>query len=418
MTQLQEAKKGEITKEMRKVAREEGIDPEDLREKIKRGLVVIPANRRHRGLKPIGIGKGLRVKVNVNIGTSPVRVDRKKEVEKLKMALEGGTDTIMDLSTGGDIDKIRRTLIKKCPCPFGTVPIYQAVVESKGLPFLTLDRYLQAFEKQARDGVDFATVHAGVTKRTIPLLKKRVIKSVSRGGSLLLKWMTYHGKENFLYQYFDRILEIAAEYDVTLSLGDGLRPGCLADATDKAQIEELKTLGELAKRARRAGVQVMIEGPGHIPLSEIEENVKLEKRYCHSAPFYVLGPLPTDIGAGYDHIGCAIGGALAGALGADFLCYVTPKEHIGLPEVEDVREGVVVTKLAAHIADIARGNKKAILRDKKMARARARVDWEEMGKYVLDQKRFWELVKKEFQKNPQLKKRKECSMCGPFCALS
>jgi len=418
MTQLQKAKRGNFTKEMRDVAREEGIGLEDLREKIKKGLVVIPANRRHRGLKPIGIGKGLRVKVNANIGTSPVRADRKKELEKLKMALEGGADTIMDLSTGGDIDKIRRTLIERCPRPFGTVPIYQAVVESKGLPFLTLDRYLQVFEKQARDGVDFATVHAGVTKRTIPLLKKRVMKSVSRGGSLLLKWMVYHGKENFLYQYFDKILEIAAEYDVTLSLGDGLRPGCLADATDKAQIEELKTLGELAERARRAGVQVMIEGPGHIPLNEIEENVKLEKRYCHSAPFYVLGPLPTDIGAGYDHIGCAIGGALAGAFGADFLCYVTAKEHIGLPDAEDVREGVVVTKLAAHIADIARGNKKAILRDKKMARARARIDWEEMGKYVLDRKRFWELVKKELQKNPQLKKRKECSMCGPFCALS
>jgi len=418
MTQLQRAKKGGFTKEMRAVARDEGIGLDNLRRKIKNGLVVVPANRRHRGLKPIGIGRGLRVKVNANIGTSPVRIDRKGEIEKLKMALEGGADAIMDLSTGGDIDKIRRALIEKCPRPFGTVPVYQAMVESKGVPFFTIDHYLRVFERQARDGVDFATVHAGTTKRTIPLLKKRIMRSVSRGGSLLLKWMTYHGKENPLYQDFDRILEIAAEYDVTLSLGDGLRPGCLADATDRAQIEELKILGELAERARRAGVQTMIEGPGHVPLNEIELNVKLEKRYCHSAPFYVLGPLPTDIGAGYDHIGCAIGGALAGALGADFLCYVTAKEHIGLPDAEDVREGVVVTKLAAHIADIARGNRKALSRDKKMARARARVDWEKMGEYVLDKKKFWDMVKKEFQKTPRVKKKKECSMCGPFCALS
>ncbi|PIS39745.1 MAG: phosphomethylpyrimidine synthase ThiC [Candidatus Nealsonbacteria bacterium CG08_land_8_20_14_0_20_38_20] len=316
-----------------------------------------------------------------------------------------------------NINEIRREIIKNCRLPLGTVPIYQALIEAGSVAAMDIENYLRVFEKQAKDGIDFATVHAGITKRTFPLLKKRIMKCVSRGGSFMLNWMKEHQRENFLYENFERILEIAREYDVTLSLGDGLRPGCLADATDAAQIQELKILGKLAQKAREMGVQVMIEGPGHIPLNEIEKNVQLEKRYCGNAPFYVLGPLPTDIAAGYDHISGAIGGALAGWKGADFLCYVTPMEHIGLPDVDDVREGVVVTKIAAHIADIAKGNKEAILRDYKMAKSRAKVNWQGMAKYVIDRKKFLELRRKECEKNPQLKKAKYCSMCGPFCVF-
>jgi phosphomethylpyrimidine synthase len=291
------------------------------------------------------------------------------------------------------------------------------MVESEGIKRLGIDGYLRVFEKHARDGVDFATIHAGVTRSVFPLIKKRVMKCVSRGGSFLLAWMKHHKKESFLYEHFDEILKIAREYDVTLSLGDGLRPGCIADATDKAQIQELRVLGKLARRARAAGVQVMIEGPGHIPLNDIEKNVLLEKKYCDQAPFYVLGPLPTDVAAGYDHIACAIGGALAGWKGADFLCYVTPKEHIGLPDVTDIREGVVITRIAAHIADIARGDKETISRDLKMARAREKVDWEKMSKYAIDPQRFIQLRMEECRKNPQLANAKYCSMCGPFCVF-
>lgn len=431
MTQIQAAKNKKRTKEMKIVAREEGVEPEKLRKRVAEGLIVIPANREHKNLKPIGIGSGLRVKVNANIGTSPIRGDLKTELKKLKVAIEAGADTIMDLSMTENkfsfrsfpnseiknIDEIRKEIIKNCEVPFGTVPIYQALVEAGRVAALDIENYLKVFEKQAKSGVDFATVHAGVTKSAFPLIKKRAMKCVSRGGSFMLNWMRFHQKENFLHQHFKRILEIARDYDVTLSLGDGLRPGCLADATDKAQIQELKILGKLAEKAKEFGVQVIIEGPGHIPLDEIELNVQLEKKYCKEAPFYVLGPLPTDIATGYDHIACAIGGALAGWKGADFLCYVTAKEHIGLPDVDDVREGVIVAKIAAHIADIARGNKTVVLRDNKMAQARAKVNWEEMAKYAIDRKKFLELRKKECQKNPQLKKAKYCSMCGPFCVF-
>ncbi len=417
ITQIEAAKNKKRTKEMIIIAREEKVRIEELRKKVAEGQVVIPANKEHKNLKPIGIGRGLRIKINANIGTSPIKSDLKTELKKLKAAIEAGADTIMDLSTTKNIDEIRREIIENCEVPFGTVPIYQALVEAGRVLALDIENYLKAFEKQAKDGVDFATVHAGVTKKAFPLIKKRMMRCVSRGGSFMLSWMKHHKKENFLYEHFERILEIAKEYDVTLSLGDGLRPGCLADATDEAQIQELKILGKLAKKARDFGVQVMIEGPGHIPLNEIELNVRLEKKYCKDAPFYVLGPLPTDIATGYDHIACAIGGALAGWKGADFLCYVTPKEHIGLPDVDDVREGVVVAKIAAHIADIARGNKEAILRNYKMAKARAKVNWEEMSKYAIDRKKFLELRKKECKKNPQLKKAKFCSMCGPFCVF-
>jgi len=417
MTQIQAAQKNKITKEMKIVARDEKIKPAQLKKKVAEGLIVIPVNKNHKNLKPIGIGSGLRIKINANIGTSPIKSDLRQELEKLKVALEAGADTIMDLSIGSNIDEIRKKIIKNCPVPLGTVPIYQAAIEDRRIEKMNIENYLKVFEKHAKDGIDFATVHAGVTRKAFPLIKKRLMKCVSRGGSFLLTWMKYHQKENFLYENFDQILKIAKEYDVTLSLGDGLRPGCLADATDQAQIQELKILGKLSQRAKEKRVQVMIEGPGHIPLQGIEKNVKLEKKYCQQAPFYVLGPLPTDIATGYDHLGCAIGGALAGWKGADFLCYVTPREHIGLPDINDVREGVVVTKIAAHIADIARGNKEAILRDYKMVKAREEVNWEEMLKHAIDPKKFIKLRKEECRKNPQLKKAKYCSMCGPFCVF-
>lgn len=417
MTQLQSATKNKITKEMKIVADNEGMNVNILKQRIAKGLVVIPANINHKHLKPIGIGFGLKTKVNANIGTSAIKSDLKTELKKLKVAIEAGADTIMDLSTGGNLNETRKEIIKNCPIPVGTVPIYQTVIEAGGVKQMNIGTYLRVFEKHAKDGVDFVTIHAGVTKKVIPLTKKRIMKCVSRGGSFLLAWMKYHRKENFLYEYFNEILKIAKKYDVTLSLGDGLRPGCIADATDKAQIQELKTLGKLAKKAKKSGVQVMIEGPGHIPLNEIEKNIILEKKYCNDAPFYVLGPLPTDIAAGYDHITGAIGGALAGWKGANFLCYITPKEHIGLPDINDIRNGVIVTKIAVHISDIAKGNKEAISRDLKMAKARANVNWNKMVKYVIDQKRFIELRMEECKKNPQLTKAKYCSMCGPFCVF-
>ena len=416
MTQLEIAKKGKISKEVVYVANQEGVNAEILAKNIVSGLVVIPANKKHSNLKPIGIGKGLTIKVNANIGASPLGLDLKIELEKLKVAIEAKADAIMDLTIARDsavIDRIRKAIIENCPLPLGTVPIYQAAIEAGGVDELTIENYLRVYEKQAKEGVDFTTVHAGVTQAALKLVKKRLMPVVSRGGSFLLHWMENKKKENFLYQHFNKILEIAREYDVTISLGDGLRPGCIADSTDEAQIYELRVLGELAQRARERGVQVMIEGPGHIPLSEIEKNVQLEKEICGNAPFYVLGPLPIDTAVGYDHIACAIGGALAGYWGANFLCYVTPKEHIGLPDVDDVRQGVVITKIAASIADLARGNKKAIAESKRMSVARKEFNWDEMLKYAIDSKRFKELIDRE----PRLKKG-GCSMCGDeFCAL-
>jgi len=312
-----------------------------------------------------------------------------------------------------DIDKVRNTIIENCPQPVGTVPIYQAVIASGNPHNMTIKTFLKIFEQHAREGVDFTTIHAGVTKISLGMIRKRLIPVVSRGGSFLLNWMAKNKKENFLYEYFDEILDIAKEYNVTISLGDGLRPGCIADSTDRAQVYELEVLGELALRARHKGVQIIIEGPGHIPLNEIKKNVELEKKICRGAPFYVLGPLPIDTAIGYDHIACSIGGALAGYFGADFLCYVTPKEHIGLPEIEDVRQGVVITKIAASIADIARGNKKAILQNKLMSKARKDLDWVKMREYAIDSKKF-----KEFLSETPRLKNGGCSMCGDkFCAL-
>jgi len=398
------------------IAKKEDIDIDRLKRNIASGLAVVLANKNHKNIKPIAVGKDLTVKVNANIGSSPADLDLKKELKKLKVAIEAGADTIMDLTVADnsvDVDKIRNTIIENCPQPVGTVPIYQAVIESGNPQNMTIKNFLKIFERNAKEGVDFTTVHAGVTKASLGMIRKRLIPVVSRGGSFLLNWMAKNNKENFLYEYFDEILDIAKEYNVTISLGDGLRPGCIADSTDRAQVYELEVLGELALKARHKGVQIIIEGPGHIPLNEIKKNVELEKKICRGAPFYVLGPLPIDTAIGYDHIACSIGGALAGYFGADFLCYVTPKEHIGLPEIEDVRQGVVITKIAASIADIARGNKKAILQNKLMSKARKDLDWVKMREYAIDSKKLKGLL----SETPRLKKG-GCSMCGDeFCAL-
>jgi len=395
---------------MAHLAAAEAVPPEELRCAVAEGLVVIPANPAHQGLVPVGIGHGLRTKVNANIGTSPSRCSLQAELAKLKAALEAGADTVMDLSIGGDIDGVRRQVIAHCPAPLGTVPIYQAAIESGAPEKMSARGYLEVFERHARDGVDFATVHAGVTREAIPLVEKRLMGVVSRGGAFLIRWMRRHRAESFLYECFDDVLAIAREHDVTLSLGDGLRPGCIQDATDEAQVMELEILGQLARRARQAGVQVMIEGPGHIPLQQIRHNVELEKRHCDRVPFYVLGPLPTDLAPGYDHIVGAIGGALAGAEGADFLCYLTPKEHVGLPGEADVREGVFVTRIAAHIADLAKGLPSAAEQDRRMSEARTRRDWAAMEKFALDPRRFAEM--RSLEENGD-----QCSMCGRYCAL-
>jgi phosphomethylpyrimidine synthase len=417
MTQLEMAKKGAVSKEMERVAREEGLDPGTILQGIADGTVVIPANIRHRGLEARGVGRGLRTKVNANLGTSADFCDVVVELQKLKAAIDAGADTVMDLSTGGDLPAIRRTILENCPLPLGTVPIYEAAVkaisEKDAVVDMTADDIFSAIGNHCRDGVDFITMHCGVTRRAIALLKAqgRVAGIVSRGGSFLAAWMLHHERENPLYEQFDRLLDIAREYDVTLSLGDGLRPGALADATDRAQIEELITLGELVKRSVEAGVQVMVEGPGHVPLGEIEANIKLQKKLCGNAPFYVLGPLVTDIAAGHDHITSAIGGAIAAAAGADFLCYVTPAEHLSLPDPADVREGVIAARIAAHAADIAKGVKGAAGRDLAMSRARKALDWAEQKKLSLDPESF-ERVHGQHKTASEA-----CSMCGKFCAM-
>lgn len=418
MTQKIEAQKGNITKEMRYVGAEEEVDLEWLREKIAQGRIVIPANKNHRGLKPVGIGEGLRIKVNTNIGTSSDHVDLEEELKKLEIAIKSGTDTVMDLSTGGDIDNIRREILRHCPLPLGTVPIYEAAIEAVrkrgALSNMRVEDLFEVIERQAEEGVDFMTIHCGVTRNSLDRLKRggRLLGIVSRGGAFLTEWMVYTGRENPLFENFDRVLEIAKKFDVTLSLGDGLRPGCIADATDRGQIEETIILGELTERAWKEGVQVMIEGPGHVPLEQIEANVLLQKRLCKGAPFYVLGPLVTDISPGYDHITCAIGGAIAGKTGADFLCYVTPSEHLKLPSLEDVKEGVIATRIAAHAADISRGNKKAIKRDIEMAKARKTFDWERQIELSIDPEKA-----RRYHEEGKSVEGDVCTMCGEFCAI-
>ncbi|MDO9026270.1 MAG: phosphomethylpyrimidine synthase ThiC, partial [bacterium] len=346
---------------IKKIAEDEKVPWESIKEGLEQGTIVIPMNKNRRLLKPCAVGKGLRTKVNANIGTSQDTAELSIELEKLKAAVGAGADAIMDLSTGGDIDAVRREILAQCPVPLGTVPIYQAAIEAvknkKSLVEMTVDEIFSVIERQAKDGVDFLTVHCGITSESVKRLKQegRVASVVSRGGAFTIEWMSYNKAENPLYQYYDRLLDICKEHNVTLSLGDGFRPGCLADATDRAQIQELITLGELVDRARAAGVQAMVEGPGHVPIDQIETNVKIQKELCKGAPFYVLGPLVTDIAPGYDHITAAIGGAWAAYFGADFLCYVTPSEHLKLPDIDDVREGVIVLRIAAHAADIAKG---------------------------------------------------------------
>ncbi len=420
MTQLELARNGIISPAMQAVAELESLEPEYVRQGLAEGTIVIPANAHHRGLEPCGIGKGLRTKVNANIGTSPDFGDVNTELEKLRIAEEAGTDTIMDLSCGGGsevIDAIRRSILSSTKLPLGTVPIYQAAVEAiegrGSIVDMTEEAIFATIEKQAHDGVDFMTVHCGVTQEAIARLKQegRVVDIVSRGGAFLSGWMLHNGRQNPLYEHYDRLLGIAREYDVTLSLGDGLRPGGLADATDRAQIEELLTLGELVERASEAGVQVMVEGPGHVPLDQIAANVQLQKRLCRGAPFYVLGPLVTDIAAGYDHITAAIGGAIAAVAGADYLCYVTPAEHLSLPDPEDVRLGVIATRIAGHAADIAKGVKGAWERDREMSVARKNLDWKRQAELSIDPARFYRGHAQHTTASSA------CSMCGDFCAM-
>jgi phosphomethylpyrimidine synthase len=403
---------------MHQVAETEKIDPEALRANVADGTVVIPLNKNHTGINPVGIGKGLSIKVNANIGTSGDQADLDQELEKLDVAINAKVDTIMDLSTGGDITKVRQAIMKRSTVPVGTVPIYEAAVEAVkiqgGIIHLTKDLLFSAVETHARDGVDFMTIHAGVTLDALERLRAqgRITDIVSRGGAFLATWMLYHKTENPFFEDFDRLLSIAREYDVTLSLGDGLRPGSLADATDRAQIHELLTLGELAQKAWDRGVQIIIEGPGHIPLDEVEAQVVLQKRLCKGAPFYVLGPLVTDIAAGHDHIACAIGGAVAGMVGADFLCYVTPAEHLKLPSVDDVREGVIATRIAAHAADIARGHKGAMEMDIEMSKARKSLDWNKQISLCIDPAKA-----RVYRSSSKPSSKDVCTMCGNFCAI-
>jgi phosphomethylpyrimidine synthase len=418
MTQLELARKGTISPPMKHVAQKEGVETDFIIQGLIDGEIVIPSNVNHTNIIPCGIGKGLRTKVNANIGTSSDFCDLNTELRKLQTAINFGADTVMDLSTGGDISAIRRTIMSASTAPVGTVPIYQAgieAIENRGaIVNMSVDDIFSVIEEHAKNGVDFMTVHCGVTQASIARLKKqgRTTDIVSRGGAFLIGWMLHNDKENPLYQYYDRLLGLALEYDFTLSLGDGLRPGCLADATDRAQIEELIILGELVEYSREAGVQAMIEGPGHLPLNQIATNVQLEKSLCRSAPFYVLGPLVTDIGAGYDHITAAIGGAIAAAAGADFLCYVTPTEHLSLPSVEDVKEGVIASRIAAHAADIVKGVKSAKDWDEQMSRARKALDWQTQAKLSLDP----ELSQQVHGKIPA--SGTTCSMCGKYCAMA
>ncbi len=419
VTQMHFARRGEITDPMRFVAQREEIDPELVRAEIARGRLIIPANVNHlkARLEPMGIGTVARVKINANIGNSAVTSNVDGELEKLHFAVHYGADTVMDLSTGGGIDEIREAIIAASPVPVGTVPIYQVVQSVKDVPDITPQLLLDNIEHQARQGVDYVTVHCGILLEHLPLVMGRITGIVSRGGSLLAAWMVAHREQNPLYTHFGELCEIAAAYDVSLSLGDSLRPGSIADSTDRAQLAELKTLGELTSRAWEQDVQVMIEGPGHIPMHQIEENVRLEQQWCHEAPFYTLGPLVTDIAPGYDHITSAIGAAMIGWYGASMLCYVTPKEHLGLPNANDVREGVIAYKIAAHAADVARGRPRSRERDDALSRARFKFDWNEQFRLALDPERARayhdETLPAEYFKSAEF-----CSMCGPkFCSM-
>lgn len=417
MTQLEQAKNGKLTDAMRQVADAEHLPPETIRRRVAEGSVVIPKNIHHEFIAR-GVGKGLATKVNANIGTSPSHHDLNEELAKLDAAVDAGADAVMDLSTGGDLEGILNAILLHSPVMIGTVPIYKTVsrvlAEGRRPEDVTESEIFSEIEGQARSGVDFVTVHCGVTRQSIAALRRceRLMGIVSRGGSLMAEWMVKNDMENPLFENFDRLLDICREYDVTLSLGDGLRPGTIFDAEDGAQITEMIILGQLAARAGKAGVQAMIEGPGHVPLSRIAGDMKLQKRLCGGAPYYVLGPLPTDIGAGYDHITAAIGGAVAAANGADFLCYVTPAEHLALPTLEEVREGVIASKIAAHIGDLEKGVASAWDRDRKMSEARARFDWKTMFEACIDP-----VKARKIRHRSEDRDRDVCTMCGDMCAL-
>ncbi|MBE9836278.1 phosphomethylpyrimidine synthase ThiC [Campylobacter concisus] len=415
-TQMYYARRGELTKQMSYVAKVEGVSENLVMDEVAKGSIIIPANVNHTNLKPMGIGRKLKTKVNANIGNSSLSSDICAELRKLEICLEFGADTVMDLSTDGDLDAIRSAIIEHSSVPVGTVPMYEILKEAKEVTNITNELILSVLEKQARQGVSYFTIHAGFLREFLPLVKKRKMGIVSRGGSLSASYMSKLNRQNPFYEIFDQILEICAKYDVSLSLGDGLRPGCLYDATDEAQLSELKVLGELTLRAWEKDVQVMIEGPGHVPLSQIEYNMKIEQELCHDAPFYVLGPLVSDIGAGYDHITSAIGGTMAAYHGASMLCYVTQKEHLGLPNENDVREGIVAHKIAAHAADVALGKAGAIEKDHAMSDARYAFDWNKQFELSFDPKKARELHDESLPEDA-FKSAHFCSMCGPkFCA--
>lgn len=416
-SQMHYAREGIITEEMEYSAKVEKLEPEFVRAEIARGRMIIPANINHENLVPMCIGINSKCKINANIGNSAVTSSLDGELEKLEMCVKYGADTAMDLSTGGNLDEIREGIIKKSPIPIGTVPIYQAIQKVKDIGGLTPEDMFEVIELQAKQGVDYMTLHCGVLLEHLPLVSGRITGIVSRGGSILAEWMIKTGKQNFLYTEYDRILEICKKYDVTISLGDGLRPGCIHDASDKAQFAELKTLGELTMKAWEQDVQVMVEGPGHVPMDQIDMNVKLQMELCHEAPFYVLGPLVTDIAPGYDHITSAIGAALAGWSGAAMLCYVTPKEHLGLPEPEDVRNGIIAYKIAAHAADIARYRQGVTERDNELSHARYAFDWNKQFELALDPDRAREYHDQTLP-HEYFKSAEFCSMCGPkFCSM-
>lgn len=415
ITQIDAARQGIITDAMKRVAEKERKTPEEIRARVAAGTIAIPANINHKNLDPEGVGTGLRTKVNVNLGISGDLIDPEVELEKVRVALELGAEGIMDLSNHGKTQEFRKQLLEMAPVMIGTVPMYDAIgYLEKALISITPQDFLDVVRRHAEDGVDFVTIHAGMNRRVIESFKEtgRLMNIVSRGGSLIFAWMEATGNENPFYEYYDDVLEILHEYDVTISIGDAMRPGCGYDATDAGQIAELIEIGKLTKRAWDAGVQVMVEGPGHMAIDEIAANMKLEKRLCHNAPFYVLGPLVTDIAPGYDHITAAIGGAVAASSGADFLCYVTPAEHLRLPDVNDVREGLVATKIAAHAADIAKGIPGARDRDNRMSDARRRFDWEEMFDLALDP-----VKPREYFESAPPTNEESCTMCGKMCAV-
>ncbi len=424
-TQLELARQGKTTDLVKQTAKHENVDAEIIRTELAAGRLVIPANTIHlqHGLKPCAIGRAVPTKINANIGLSSVRSSLDDEIEKMRVALEAGADAIMDLSTGASLDglgAIRRRLLSDCPAPFGTVPIYEVIV-GRSVEDINHDTILKIIEKQAQQGVDFFTIHAGLLKEHLPLIKSRVMGIVSRGGALLARWMTHHNRQNPMYELFDEICAIMKQYDVCFSLGDGLRPGCGADATDAAQLAELKTLGELTQRAWDKGLQVMVEGPGHVPFNQIQYNMEIQQKLCHNAPFYVLGPLVTDIAPGYDHITSAIGGTAAAYWGASFLCYVTPREHLGLPDAEDVRYGVVASKIAAHAGDVARGFGNAAQRDKNLSIARANLDWKKHLDLSIDPvtaKNMYEEACRQSSLGEGGHDQDYCTMCGKdWCSV-